>query len=442
MRRTEHYGKYQIMAGLIAAAILTGCAGAGGTVSETPAGAETTAQAATMAAEPSSETVTEKTVTEKEEAEAPVPARADTAAEAVAAADPAPEQSAAEESRSPEEIAAERAAAVGAVRLGDTGEDGLVFTFAGDLTFHTGQNPGAQEAYDSGIRSCFDQEALDIMDSADVFVVNNEFQYTDGGSPLEGKKYTFRCSPYTAEWLQEIGVDLVTLANNHIFDFGEEGFLDTLDTLSEIGMPYIGAGYDLEDAVRPAYYEADGMIIAVLNATEIERYENPDTRGASEDAGGVFRCLDSALLCEKVREAKEKADYVIVTIHWGTERMETPDELQIQHAIDLEEAGCDMIIGGHPHVLQTISWYEDMPIIYSLGNYFFSFDTRNTGVVQVSFDTGNKSLKSLRFVPMVQSYGLYTLEGEEKAGLLEYMRSISPKVEIDDDGYVTKRDTE
>ena len=102
-------------------------------------------------------------------------------------------------------------------------------------------------------------------------------------------------------------------------------------------------------------------------------------------------------------EAKEKADYVIVTIHWGTERMETPDELQIQHAIDLEEAGCDMIIGGHPHVLQTISWYEDMPIVYSLGNYFFSFDTRNTGVVQVSFDTGNKSLKSLRFVPMVQS---------------------------------------
>ncbi len=63
-------------------------------------------------------------------------------------------------------------------------------------------------------------------------------------------------------------------------------------------------------------------------------------------------------------------------------------------------------------------------------------------MVQVSFDTGNKSLKSLRFVPMVQSYGLYTLEGEEKAGLLEYMRSISPKVEIDDDGYVTKRDTE
>ena len=184
------------------------------------------------------------------------------------------------------------------------------------------------------------------------------------------------------------------------------------------------------------------MIIAVLNATEIERYENPDTRGASEDAGGVFRCLDSALLCEKVREAKEKADYVIVTIHWGTERMETPDELQIQHAIDLEEAGCDMIIGGHPHVLQTISWYEDMPIIYSLGNYFFSFDTRNTGVVQVSFDTENKSLKSLRFVPMVQSYGVYTLEGEEKAGLLEYMRSLSPKVEIDDDGYVTKRDTE
>jgi poly-gamma-glutamate synthesis protein (capsule biosynthesis protein) len=129
-------------------------------------------------------------------------------------------------------------------------------------------------------------------------------------------------------------------------------------------------------------------------------------------------------------------------IHWGTEKMETPDELQIQHAIDLEKAGCDLIIGGHPHVLQTISWYEDMPIVYSLGNYFFSFDTRDTGVVQVTFDTENKTLQSLRFVPMVQNYSIHTLEGDEKDRLLGYMRSLSPKVEIDDDGYVTKRETE
>ena len=438
MKRKEFCKAYQIVAGLLAAAVLTGCAASGSTVSETPDDAQMAASTAAMAAEPSSETVTEK----EEAVGTDAAAEGATTAAAVAKADPAVEKQTAQEQKSPEEIAAERAAAVSAVRLGDTGEDGLVFTFAGDLTFHTGQNPGAQEAYDSGIRSCFDQAALDIMDSADVFVVNNEFQYTDGGSPLEGKKYTFRCSPYTAEWLQEIGVDLVALANNHIFDYGEEGFLDTLDTLSENGMPYIGAGYDLEDAVRPAYYEADGMIIAILNATEIERYENPDTRGASEDAGGVFRCLDSTLLCEKVREAKEKADYVIVMIHWGTEKMETPDELQIQHAIDLEEAGCDLIIGGHPHVLQTISWYEDMPIVYSLGNYFFSFDTRDTGVVQVTFDTENKTLQSLRFVPMVQSYSIYTLEGDEKDRLLGYMRSLSPKVEIDDDGYVTKRETE
>jgi poly-gamma-glutamate synthesis protein (capsule biosynthesis protein) len=83
-----------------------------------------------------------------------------------------------------------------------------------------------------------------------------------------------------------------------------------------------------------------------------------------------------------------------------------------------------------------------MPIVYSLGNYFFSFDTRDTGVVQVTFDTENKTLQSLRFVPMVQNYSIHTLEGDEKDRLLGYMRSLSPKVEIDDDGYVTKRETE
>ena len=231
MKRKEFCKAYQIVAGLLAAAVLTGCAASGSTVSETPDDAQMAASTAAMAAEPSSETVTEK----EEAVGTDAAAEGATTAAAVAKADPAVEKQTAQKQKSPEEIAAERAAAVSAVRLGDTGEDGLVFTFAGDLTFHTGQNPGAQEAYDSGIRSCFDQAALDIMDSADVFVVNNEFQYTDGGSPLEGKKYTFRCSPYTAEWLQEIGVDLVALANNHIFDYGEEGFLDTLDTLSGNG---------------------------------------------------------------------------------------------------------------------------------------------------------------------------------------------------------------
>lgn len=328
--------------------------------------------------------------------------------------------------------------AIGAVSLTPKKEDSLTLTFAGDLIFETGQNPGASRAYSDGIRSCFDQAALDIMEGADLFIVNNEFQYTDRGAPIPGKTFTFRCPPYTAAWLGEIGTDLVTLANNHIFDYGEQGFLDTLDTLDGVGMPYIGAGRNLKEATRTAYYEADDMVIAILNASEIERYSNPESRGATEDTGGVFRCLDDTRLCEEVKKAKEHADFVIVTIHWGTELMTTPDDDQLVKERDLREAGCDLIIGGHPHVLQTIGWIDDMPCVYSLGNYFFSASARDTGVVQVTFRPSDKKMASLRFVPMLQSYGVRTLTGSEKDRLLSYMRSLSPQVSIDEDGYIRK----
>ena len=347
-----------------------------------------------------------------------------------------------------ERLAAEKAAAeeekrrlleeLGAVSLTPKKEDSLTLTFAGDIIFETGQNPGASRAYSDGIRACFDQAALEIMESADLFIVNNEFQYTDRGAPIPGKTFTFRCPPYTAAWLAEIGTDLVTLANNHIFDYGEEGFLDTLDTLDKAGMPYIGAGRNLKEAARAAYYEADGMVIAILNASEIERYENPESRGATEDAGGVFRCLDDSRLCEEVRKAKERADFVIVTVHWGTELMTTPDDDQLVKERDLREAGCDLIVGGHPHVLQTIGWKDDMPCVYSLGNYFFSASARDTGVVQVTFTPSEKKMASLRFVPMLQNYGVQTLTGSEKDRLLSYMRSLSPEVSIDGDGYISK----
>ena len=175
----------------------------------------------------------------------------------------------------------------------------ITLVFTGDIIFDRGQNPWSAIAYDQGIEACFDEAAWNTMQDADFLIVNNEFPYTERGSAIPGKKFTFRCPPWTAGWIKEMGADIAALANNHINDFGQDGMMDTFDALDEEDIPYIGAGRDLDDAEQTAYCIANGMTTAILNATEIERYENPETRGATEDTPGVFRCLYMDRLCEK-----------------------------------------------------------------------------------------------------------------------------------------------
>ena len=314
----------------------------------------------------------------------------------------------------------------------------ITIVFTGDIIFDTRQNPWCSIAYSDGIEACFDDETWETLTDADFLVVNNEFPYTDRGTPTPDKTFTFRCPPETAAWIKEMGADIAALANNHIYDYGWDGVMDTFDTLDEEGIPYIGAGRDLKDAEQTAYCIANGLTVAILNATEIERYENPDTRGAGEDSPGVFRCLDVTRLCEKVREAKEKADLCIVFAHWGTERMPSADWSQISKAQELADAGADLIVGAHPHVLQNIEYVDGVPVFYSLGNYFFGAAARDTGVLRVTIDTKDASISSLQFIPMLQYRGVSTMEGSEKERVLDEMRAVSPGVDIDEDGFFTE----
>ena len=314
----------------------------------------------------------------------------------------------------------------------------ITIVFTGDIIFDTRQNPWSSIAYSDGIEACFDDETWETLTDADFLVVNNEFPYTDRGTPTPDKTFTFRCPPETAAWIKEMGADIAALANNHIYDYGWDGVMDTFDTLDEEGIPYIGAGRDLKDAEQTAYCIANGLTVAILNATEIERYENPDTRGAGEDSPGVFRCLDVTRLCEKVREAKEKADLCIEFAHWGTERMPSADWSQISKAQELADAGADLIVGAHPHVLQNIEYVDGVPVFYSLGNYFFGAAARDTGVLRVTIDTKDASISSLQFIPMLQYRGVSTMEGSEKERVLDEMRAVSPGVDIDEDGFFTE----
>lgn len=311
--------------------------------------------------------------------------------------------------------------------------------FAGDILFDDNYAVMARMKQRGGaIESSISADMLQVMRGADIFMVNNEFPYSNRGEPTPDKTFTFRGRPEYASYLLDMGADIVSLANNHASDYGTISLTDTIDVLNGIHMPFVGAGRNLEEAARPVYFVANGMRIAILSATQIERMENPATRGATENSPGVFRCLNIDRLLEEIRKAKEASDFVIVYIHWGTESTDEIDWAQREQGPKIAEAGADLIIGDHPHVLQPVGYCGSVPVIYSLGNYLFNSRAQDTCLVKAVLTAGG--LKSLQFIPGRQQDCSVTMHyGAEKERVLTYMRSISPGVNIDADGYITKQ---
>lgn len=312
----------------------------------------------------------------------------------------------------------------------------VTMAFAGDVLFDDGYAIMGAVRGDDDISRGVMPEVIERMQSADIMMLNNEFAYSARGVPTEGKQFTFRARPETVNYLTDMGVDLVSLANNHAYDYGPDALTDTLDILRGAGIPYVGAGRDIGEARKPVYYIVGDIKIAFVSATQIERLDTPDTKEATETSPGVFRCWNGERLMETIREAKENSDFVVAYIHWGTENQAELDWAQLKQAPELVEAGADLVIGDHPHCLQPIGTVGDVPVIYSLGNFWFNSKTLDTGMVEVVID--ETGIVSYQFIPCLQS-GCRTslLEGAEKERVLSYMRSISQGVQIDEEGYVT-----
>ena len=312
----------------------------------------------------------------------------------------------------------------------------VVMAFAGDILLDdsyammaTFKNRG------SSIEDTFSAALLDKMRSADIFMLNNEFTFTKRGEPTPDKKFTFRAKPEYVDFLHQLGVDVVSLANNHSYDFGEISLLDTLETLNNAAIPYVGAGANLEEAMKPVYFVANGMKISIVSATQIERNSAPDTKEATQNSAGVLRCMDATRLLSVIAEAKANSDFTILYIHWGTESQEDIDWLQEKQAPLYAKAGVDLIMGDHPHCLQKLDVVAGVPVVYSLGNYWFNSRTQDTCLIEISIK--DKELEYFKFIPCRQSdCRTKHLEGTEKEEVLAYMRRISPNVTIDSEGFV------
>ena len=317
------------------------------------------------------------------------------------------------------------------------------FVFTGDVTIHEGAaTTNHLEESEHGISDCFSPELLEIMQGADVLVVNNEFCYSTGGEPTPGKDYTFRADPKRVEALKEMGTDLACLANNHVFDYGETALSDTLKTLKDAGVPYIGAGENLREAERIQYYIAGGRKIAIVNATQIER-STTFTREATAEVSGVFKTLNPDNCVRAIERAKRNADLCIVEVHWGTEGNEYYGGDQVALAEAYVGAGADAIVGGHTHCLEGIEYMGDVPIYYSLGNYWFSTsanmpDDYDTGLAVLTVTQEGKIVPS--FVPAHFHEAKTSLStGDEAERIYSHLEEISQTTAITGKGKIKRR---
>ncbi len=320
------------------------------------------------------------------------------------------------------------------VNLNDSGDTVMVFSgdvFMSDYIL----NKYSKE----GIDGILSKELQEEYANADIAMVNQEFPFSNRGKPMKDKQFTFRIDPKWVKIFSDMQVDIVTLANNHTLDYGLEALQDTFTTLDTANIQYVGAGNNIEEAKDTKYFEVDDKTIAVLGASRV--IPVPDWNAGSNKLG-LLTTYDPTTLIKEIQAAKELSDYIVVYVHWGIEKNTSPEEYQRTLAKQYIDAGADLVVGSHPHVLQGIEYYKDKPIIYSLGNFMFYNTVNQTAVLKV---TMKEDAVEVQILPCkAENACTYKIEDQvSRSEFYQYMEEISFEVNIDDNGtVVNKRTTE
>ena len=243
------------------------------------------------------------------------------------------------------------------------------------------------------------------LQTADVAFLNLEGPISDKGAKLAWKEYTFRSRLALADGLASAGIDVVSTANNHAADCGSAAVVDTIARLDKVGVEHAGSGTDITDARDPAIIDTPAGKVAVLAFTD--KYASGFAAGANHP--GVATIGDGSKVLEAIAAAKKKADYVIVSFHWGTEYLSQAANYQRTLAHKAIDAGADLIIGHHPHVIQGLEVYKDRLIAYSLGDFVFDHRPGPTGeafVLRVTLRPGGPPVARIIPIYLDDTYGI------------------------------------
>jgi poly-gamma-glutamate capsule biosynthesis protein CapA/YwtB (metallophosphatase superfamily) len=209
-----------------------------------------------------------------------------------------------------------------------------------------------------------------VLSSADLAMVNLETAITTRGTP-EPKSFTFRAPPTAFQALRAAGVDVTTMANNHGMDFGLVGLQDSVAAIKASRFPVVGIGLDDAQAYAPYYTTVKGVRVAFVGATQVLDDPLIPKWTAGPGKPGLASAKNVDRTVRAVREAREHADVVVVYLHYGTETVNCPTDSQQAIAKTLSDAGADILVGSHAHVLLGAGFLGHTYVDYGLGNFAF-----------------------------------------------------------------------
>ncbi|MCL3779149.1 CapA family protein [Prolixibacteraceae bacterium JC049] len=253
-------------------------------------------------------------------------------------------------------------------------------------------------------------DLLDLLDHSDLNVVNPEYPFTS--SNIKATKYgsVLKGHPDCFQPIKKAKFNLLSLANNHILDYGIEGLKETIGLCRKNNIDFVGAGVNYEEARKPYYFEANGKTVAILN------YAENEFNTAKANMRGGANPIDIVENVRDIKAAKKRCDYVIVIFHGGNEFIHYPS-LRLQNQCRFyAENGADFIVGHHTHYVSGYEVYNGVPIIYSLGNLFYPLrkpkEWKETVIVNITIDEEGLKYKFIPFRLNLDAFKLEKMQGD------------------------------
>jgi len=274
--------------------------------------------------------------------------------------------------------------------------------------------------------SLFDEKVLDLFQKSDLNILNLESPLTTAGDidKIEKTGPNLKAAPETIGVLKVLNTNLVTLANNHIYDYGDKGLSDTLELCKNHGIDTVGAGLNLDAAKQIFFKEFGAVSIAIVNIAENEWCNANETRGGANP-------MEFIANTRSIIEAKKLADIVILIVHGGHEYYHFPSPRMVDQYRFYAESGASIIVGHHAHFISGYEIYNGAPIFYGLGNFLFDSDTDSKewfeGLLLNLHINGKKEI-NWKLEPFTQRNGsikVKLLEGKEKADIEKRLENIN-----------------
>ena len=295
----------------------------------------------------------------------------------------------------------------------------VTLAFAGDV--HFARQVAAQNKV-GGLKTI-----PGLMAGADITMVNLETSIGTHGKPL-AKLYTFQAPPTVLRTLSRAGIDLVTQANNHSVDYGRIGLADTVAAQAVSPIPMVGIGATLADALTPYSATVNGTSIAIFGVDAFRPL--PAWRASDTSAGVAVWKYNRAAILAAVHDWATRTDVVVVYVHWGEEYDTCPRVSQKQVANALINAGADVLVGAHPHVLQGVGYKKGALVAYSVGNFvWYGHAGTPSAVLRVNITAGKVSGYSMTPVTWDKKGVPHKATG---ATALKVRRTIASRKKCDD----------